>query len=385
MKPIQFFFESGLSATDAVLFSTAFQGYLQSVGPDRCWCMKKNSLSVFTGFSVASPVKTRYKDLDARPLALALAGVFMTDDDNQVIVRRNCCKSMHCINPAHYYYGTRADVAMEAQRKKRSKKGVPAVMTPELAESLRKDRSRGESITSLAIKYRLQYHVARRICSENTYRSSGDVNFNEDSLQALWLKTAQNCIEICKENPDATRELNISYHVTQRLTCPWHQKKSEAHKGNFGLMGECLDCMEELKKGRCSVDVTQFDMDWYWQVKRFWEQVDIKGPNDCWTWQGPTRRNGNESVAYFPSPMHSGTAQSASRVAFWLSRGYTGKYRIFSRGDCAKFCCNPLHLSLAETVECKAPKEISTIRLNHSNVFQHYKQTDEQNKPGSVV
>lgn len=354
-----------------------FQACLDSLGKDSCWCMRKNSLSSFNGFNVSHPGKVRYRGVDAKLFSLAVAGVTPKEGVDQVVVRRSCCSSPHCINPAHYYYGTKADVMMETQGKKRAKKGDPAVMTSELAEILRKERASGKSITSLAIKYRLQYHVARRVCSENTYRSSEAVSFNEDSLQSLWSTASQNCTEICKENPNALRELNLSYHVTQRLTCPWHQKKSDKHKGNFGLMGECLDCMEELKEGRCSVDVTQFDMDWYWQVKRFWEQVDIKGPEECWPWLGPTRRNGRESVAYFPSPMHSGTAQSASRVAFWLSRGYTGKYRVFSRNDCTSFCCNPLHLSLAETVECKTPSKISNIRLNHSNVFQHYKQNHE--------
>lgn len=377
MGPIQYFLENDLSTRDAVLFSMVFQAYLTSLGPDRCWCMKKNSLSSFTGFTISSPSKTRYKGRDARILSLAIAGVVPKEDAGQVVVRRSCCKSPHCINPAHYYYGSKSDVAMENRGKKQIKKGDPAVMTPELARLLRSERASGKSITSLAIKYRLQYHVARRVCSEDTYRGNGGVNFNEDSLQALWLTASQNCINIYKDHPDATRELNISYNVTQRLTCPWHQKKSDKHKGNFGLMGECLDCMEELKEGRCSVDVTQFDMDWYWQVKRFWEQVDIKSPNECWPWLGPTRRNGRESVAYFPSPIHAATAQSASRVAFWLSRGYTGKYRVFSRKDCTPFCCNPLHLSLTEAVECKVPSEISNIKLNHSNVLQHYKQASK--------
>ena len=33
-------------------------------------------------------------------------------------------------------------------------------------------------------------------------------------------------------------------------------------------MGEGLDCMEEIKKSRCTVDVREFEMKWYWQVKR---------------------------------------------------------------------------------------------------------------------
>ena len=71
---------------------------------------------------------------------------------------------------------------------------------------------------------------------------------------------------------------------------------TKEHKGRFGHMGECLDCLEELKKGRCTIDVTQFDYRWYWQVRRFWDQVDIKGEDECWPWLGGTKKNGLESV-----------------------------------------------------------------------------------------
>jgi hypothetical protein len=132
--------------------------------------------------------------------------------------------------------------------------------------------------------------------------------------------------------------------------------------------------MEEIKKGRCTVDVTNFDFrTFYWQAKTFWDQVDIQGPDDCWVWQGATRKHGTESTAYFPSPFHAAKTQSASRVAFWLSRGYTGKYRIFSRTTCKAFCCNPTHLTIKELKNCKHPNEIENIRLTHGNIFEHHK------------
>ena len=158
-----------------------------------------------------------------------------------------------------------------------------------------------------------------------------------------------------------------------------HIQGTNKHKGNFGLMGECLDCMEEIKKSRCTVDVREFEMKWYWQVKRFWEQVDIKGEDDCWEWRGATRKNGTESTAYFPSPFHSGKTQSAPRIAFWLSRGYTGKYRIFNQPECKTFCCNPKHLmikGLREIPQCKAIKD---IKLHHENILQYHRERNKQN------
>ena len=125
----------------------------------------------------------------------------------------------------------------------------------------------------------------------------------------------------------------------------------------------------KLKKSRCTVDVREFEMKWYWQVKRFWEQVDIKGDDECWKWQGATRKNGTESTAYFPSPFHSGKTQSAPRIAFWLSRGYTGKYRIFNKPTCTPFCCNPKHLMLKGVRDIPECKSIKDIKLHHENIL----------------
>ena len=165
--------------------------------------------------------------------------------------------------------------------------------------------------------------------------------------------------------------------MTNELECPWHQKGESKHKGNFGLMGECLDCMEEIKKGRCSIDVTNFDFrTWYWQVKTFWDQVDIKGADECWVWQGATRKNNTESTAYFPSPFHAAKTQSAPRVAFWLSRGYTGRYRIFSTPTCKAFCCNPEHLTIKELKNFPDPQLTEDIRLSHDNIFEYYREKE---------
>ena len=124
--------------------------------------------------------------------------------------------------------------------------------------------------------------------------------------------------QLASSHPDEVRRYELDYHMINEKECPWHRHGTDKHKGRFGHMGECLDCLEELKKGRCTVDVTQFDYRWYWTVKRFWDQVDVRGEDECWPWLGATKKGGTESVAYCPSPVHSGATQSAMRVAFWL-------------------------------------------------------------------
>jgi hypothetical protein len=289
----------------------------------------------FKGFTTSKKTKLMYKGHDARPLILSMTGRNYSEE-NPIIVKKSVCKSQYCLNPAHYYWGTRKDVAYE--NAKTNDKSIDI----NLITKLRTESSSGVSSRKLSKHYRLPYHSVRRICSGETYENAEDTE-------------------------------------TQHYECPWHIQGTNKHKGNFGLMGECLDCMEEIKKARCTVDVREFEMKWYWQVKRFWEQVDIKDEDDCWVWQGATRKNGTESTAYFPSPFHSGKTQSAPRIAFWLSRGYTGKYRIFNQPKCKAFCCNPKHLmikGLKEIPQCKAIKD---IKLHHENILQYHRERNKQN------
>jgi len=172
------------------------------------------------------------------------------------------------------------------------------------------------------------------------------------------------------------------YEETRGKYCLWHRRSSEGHFENFGIDYECKDCMEAIKKGRCTIDVTNFDLDVYWNVRNFWLKVDIKGPDECWRWLGATRRNEKETVAYMPSPFHSAKTQSAHRVAFWLSRGYTGKYKVSHKEGCSILCCNPLHLTIKELGSEAQPTEIETINLNYGNIFARAK-TDLQTESSS--
>ena len=356
------FLYQDLTPYDQVIFAKAMQISLQLLGKDQCWCLKKNNHAIFQGFTTNKANRLFYRGRDARPLLLSIAGCDPIDAES-VIVRKSTCNSKFCLNPSHYYWGTRSDVAYENSQRRNN--GVNTT----LITKLRKKNASGISSLKLSKIYKIPYHVVRRICNYETYEETPPNN----NTSNIWKDLDSTCQYLTTNYNTEAKHFNLNYHVTNELECPWHQKGDSKHKGNFGAMGECLDCMEEIKKGRCEIDVTNFDFRWYWQVKRFWEQVDIGEKDECWVWQGATRKNNTESTAYFPSPFHSAKTQSAARIAFWLSRGYTGKYRIFNKKTCKSFCCNPTHLTIKELKNSEQPNEIENIRLNHGNIFEHYK------------
>jgi hypothetical protein len=372
----EIFLYSGLTPLDQVCFARLIQACFASMGGNKCWNASKVKDVSFQGVTSVHPKRVLYKNVDVRPLMLAFANEVQTETQT-ITVRKACCSSEHCMNPSHYYWGSRTDVAGEVTKRSRPR------FDAKLVEEMRKEKENNTSILKISRKYKIPYHTARRICNGETYTGLTTTEEQVDTGE-YWNKVMKNCVDVINSNPQASKELKITYHMTKELECPWHRKTSSKHKGNFGAMGECLDCMEEIKNGRCTVDVTNFDFRSYWTVKRFWDYVDIQGEDDCWPWIGPTKKNETESVAYFPSPFHSSKSQSASRVAFWLSRGYVGKYRVFSFQRCKKFCCNPKHLTIRELKDQPIPDKIEVINLSYGNIFDRHRETLAQSQSGTA-
>jgi hypothetical protein len=69
----------------------------------------------------------------------------------------------------------------------------------------------------------------------------------------------------------------------------------------------------------------------------------------------------------------------APRVAFWVSRGYTGKLRIYHQDGCDPLCCNPLHLRIRELESVPVPAEITSINFEYGNIFERAKENLLQN------
>jgi len=203
--------------------------------------------------------------------------------------------------------------------------------------------------------------------------SAGICPMNDD-LRSILLNQMD---DLEKAKPRETKVTKPKEKVNNIIQCPWHKRNHSRHVNNFGLRSQCLDCMEEIERGRCEIDVKNFDFDTYWTVKKFWEKVDIRGQDECWPWLGSVKKEGTETQAYFPAPFFSGKTQSAARVAFWTSRGFTGKLRTFHKPGCSILCCNPLHLRLREVESIPAPTEIAVVNLSYGNIFEHARENQD--------
>lgn len=72
--------------------------------------------------------------------------------------------------------------------------------------------------------------------------------------------------------------------------------------------------------------------------EKFWEKIEIKGPDDCWTW-----KNGKTSKGY-GTTWYEGKTWIASRLAWVLTNGcISNDLYILHKCDNPP-CCNPNHL-----------------------------------------
>ena len=176
-----------LTPYDQIKFVNAFKTGLKILGKEKCWCMKKIKHSAFEGFNTSKKNKLQYQGRDARELLLHLTGREPTPEKS-IIVRKGYCQSPYCLNPAHYYWGTRKDVAYENASVNENS------IDTFLISKLRKESQKGISSRKLSKTYRLPYHSVRRICSYETYEDAENRN-NDYNEKEIW----DNLSEICEK------------------------------------------------------------------------------------------------------------------------------------------------------------------------------------------
>jgi len=82
-------------------------------------------------------------------------------------------------------------------------------------------------------------------------------------------------------------------------------------------------------------------------AERFWKNVDIKGPDDCWLWTSPSVIKG------YPSFYCCGRGRRGGQVAWMLEHGEFPKLWVLHKCD-VPLCVNPKHLFLGTAMDNNA-------------------------------
>lgn len=106
----------------------------------------------------------------------------------------------------------------------------------------------------------------------------------------------------------------------------------------------CTRCVAAAREGRISFDIDRLLKRERRRALKFWSQVDIGQPDECWEWQGCiNKRTKQPQFAWRRHGISSSTQHHPQRVAMWFTWGDLGFTGVKTTcGD--KYCCNPFHL-----------------------------------------
>jgi len=106
----------------------------------------------------------------------------------------------------------------------------------------------------------------------------------------------------------------------------------------------CVRCVAAAREGRMSFDIERLLKRERKRALRFWSQVDIRQPDECWNWEGCiNKRTQQPQFSWRRHGISSSTQHHPQRVAMWFTWGDLGFAGV--KTTCGnKYCCNPFHL-----------------------------------------
>jgi len=106
----------------------------------------------------------------------------------------------------------------------------------------------------------------------------------------------------------------------------------------------CVRCVAAAREGRMSFDIDRLLKRERKRALRFWSQVDIRQPDECWNWEGCiNKRTQQPQFSWRRHGISSSTQHHPQRVAMWFTWGDLGFAGV--KTTCGnKYCCNPFHL-----------------------------------------
>ena len=147
--------------------------------------------------------------------------------------------------------------------------------------------------------------------------------------------------------PYGRRNLQISNTAEEGELCIYtgHSLgRFSSHSLRFDSHQACVRCVAAAREGRLSLDLTTLLKKTRIKALKFWSQVDIRAPDECWLWDGCiNNRTQQPQFAWRRPGITSSTQHHPQRVAMWFSWGDLG-YTAVKTTCGEKYCCNPFHL-----------------------------------------
>ncbi len=116
------------------------------------------------------------------------------------------------------------------------------------------------------------------------------------------------------------------------------------HSMRYDSHQACVRCVAAAREGRMSLDIDKLLKRFRPRALKFWSQIDIGAPDECWQWHGCVNpRTQQPQFAWRRHAISSSTQHHPQRVAMWFAWGDLGFTGVKTTcGD--KYCCNPFHL-----------------------------------------
>ena len=117
-----------------------------------------------------------------------------------------------------------------------------------------------------------------------------------------------------------------------------------SHSMRYDSHQACTRCVSSAREGMMSFDIDTLLKKHRSRALKFWSQVDIGSPDECWNWNGTINpRTKQPQFAWRRPGISSSTQHHPQRVAMWFTWGDLGFTGV--KTTCGnKYCCNPFHL-----------------------------------------
>ena len=129
-----------------------------------------------------------------------------------------------------------------------------------------------------------------------------------------------------------TEEGELCIYAGHSLGFSSHSMRYDSHQA-------CVRCVASAREGRISFDVDRMLKKERRRALKFWSQVEIGDPNECWNWKGCINKRTKQPQFAWRRPEQALVPYHPQRVAMWYTWGDLGFTGV--KTTCGnKYCCN---------------------------------------------